>query len=186
MAAVEAGVGPSLEELMRLALSGNSNAYTQLLKETAQLLRPYLGRHLREGSEVDDLLQEVLISIHKARDTYDGERPYKPWAFAIARYRLQDYLRVVYSDRLGQAVNIDDVENDLSQDVTESALSYELISKEIDKLPQKQADILRLLHKEGYTSSEVARELEMSVSAVKVAAHRAYKVLRKRIDMGRE
>ncbi len=186
MSIAEGGVERSLEELMRLALSGDANAYTLLLKETAQLLRPYLVRHLREGSEVDDLLQEVLISIHKARDTYDGERPYKPWAFAIAHYRLQDHLRRVYSDRLSQAVNIDDVENYLSQDVTETEFSYESISREIDKLSPKQADILRLLHKEGYTSSEVARELNMSVSAVKVAAHRAYKVLRERIDRGRE
>ncbi len=186
MATADADTGRSLEELMRLALSGDANAYTLLLKETAQLLRPYLVRHLREGSEVDDLMQEILISIHKARDTYDGERPYKPWAFAIAHYRLQDHLRRVYSDRLSQAVNIDDVENYLSQDVTETEFSYESISREIDKLSPKQADILRLLHKEGYTSSEVARELNMSVSAVKVAAHRAYKVLRERIDRGRE
>ncbi len=186
MATADADVERSLEELMRLALSGDASAYTLLLKETAQLLRPYLVRHLREAGEVDDLLQEILISIHKARDTYDGERPYKPWAFAIARYRLQDHLRVVYSDRLRQAVNIDDVENNLSQDVTEPEFSYESISREIDKLSPKQADILRLLHKEGYTSSEAARELNMSVSAVKVAAHRAYKVLRERIDRGRE
>ena len=41
------------------------------------------------ANEVDDLLQEILISVHKARHTYDGNRPYKPWVYAIAKFRLQ-------------------------------------------------------------------------------------------------
>ncbi len=184
MPSAEEGLPGDLELLMRQSLAGDQRAYTQLLRQTAKLLRPYLSRHLSAANEVDDVLQEVLISIHKARETYDGLRPYKPWAFAIARYRLQDHLRSLYGDHLAQAVNIDEMENQLAEDVTEPALSYELISEAINKLPPKQAAILRLLHKDGYTSSEVARELGMSVSAVKVAAHRAYKVLRATIDIG--
>lgn len=170
------------EQLMRRSLAGDRAAYAQLLRATGRLLRPFLSRRLSVDGEADDVLQEILISIHKARHTYDGERPYKPWMYAIAKFRLQDYLRVHYADRLRQAEDISDLENVLSSDVTEAAMSYESISGEVQKLPAKQAAILQLIHQEGYTSKEVAAKLGMTESAVKVAAHRAYKVLRQKLE----
>lgn len=171
-----------LEGLMRRSRDGDKASYARLLRETARLLRPFLARRLSFESEVDDVLQEILISIHKARHTYDGKRPYKPWMYAIAKFRLQDYLRAHYADRLRQAEDFSDLENILSEDVTEAAISYESISGEILKLPAKQAQILQLMHQEGYTSKEVATKLGMTESAVKVAAHRAYKVLRQKLE----
>ena len=171
-----------LEELMRRALAGEKVAYAELLRESGRLLRPFLARRLSFESEVDDLLQEVLISIHKARHTYDGKRPYQPWMFAIAKFRLQDYLCAHYADHLRHAEDIADLENYLPEDVTEPAISYESISGEILKLPERQATILQLMHQEGFTSKEVAKKLGMTESAVKVAAFRAYKVLRQKLE----
>ena len=164
------------------SLEGDKRAYAALLRETARLLRPFLSRRLSFESEVDDVLQEILISVHKARHTYDGKRPYKPWVYAIAKFRLQDYLRMHYSDQLRHAVDLSELENTLHEDVTESAISYESISGEVHKLPEKQAAILQLMHQEGHTAKEVAEKLGMTESAVKVAAHRAYKVLRKKLE----
>ncbi len=171
-----------LEAWMRLALAGDQQAYATLLQETARLLRPFLSKRLYSGNEVDDVLQEILISIHKARHTYDGQRPYKPWVYAIAKFRLHDYLRAHYADELRHAIDISEVENDLQEVVTETPLSYESISGEIQNLPAKQATILQLMHQEGYTAKEVAQRIGMTESAVKVAAHRAYKVLRKKLE----
>jgi RNA polymerase sigma-70 factor (ECF subfamily) len=171
-----------LEALMTLSQKGDKNAYAALLRETARFLRPYLLKRLYFTFEVDDLLQEVLISIHKARHTYDGNRPYKPWAYAIAHFRLQDHLRMHYADHLRQAIELSEVENALPEAVTESGITYESISGEIEKLPPKQAAILHMLHKEGYTSKEVAERIGMTESAVKVAAHRAYRVLRGKLE----
>jgi RNA polymerase sigma-70 factor (ECF subfamily) len=168
--------------LMRQSLDGDKRAYAELLQETSRFLRPFLAKRLSFTNEVDDLLQEILISIHKARHTYDGNRPYKPWVYAIAQFRLSDYLRSHYSDQLRQALEISEVENNLPENVTETTLSYESISGEIQKLPQKQAMILQLMHQEGYTAREVAEKMGMNESAVKVAAHRAYKVLREKLE----
>lgn len=170
------------EGLMRRGLAGDQQAYAQLLRETSSLLRPFLAKRLGGAQETDDLLQEILISLHKARHTYDGARPYKPWVYAIARFRLQDHLRTHYADRLQQAVDFDELEESWQEDVTEPDISYESISGEVQRLPEKQATILRLLHQEGMTAKEVAAKLGMNESAVKVAAHRAYKVLRERLE----
>jgi len=74
------------------------------------------------------------------------------------------------------------LEEILPEFVTESAFSYESIREVVQKLPEKQADILQLMHEEGYTAREVAEKLGMNESAVKVAAHRAYKILRKKLE----
>lgn len=167
---------------MTRSLGGDKRAYAVLLQETARFLRPFLAKRLNFGSEVDDLLQEILLSIHKARHTYDGNRPYKPWAYAIARFRLHDYLRAHYADHLRHAIDLSEAENNLQGAVTESGISYESISGEIQKLPPKQATILRMLHQEGFSAREVAQRIGMKESAVKVAAHRAYKILRKILE----
>jgi len=168
--------------LMRQSLAGDQRAYAILLQKTSRLLRPFLAKRLSFGNEVDDLLQEILVSIHKARHTYDGNRPFKPWVYAIATFRLQDFLRAHYSDHLRHAEDFDDLEETLPEYVTGSELSYESISVEVQKLPEKQATILQLMHQEGYTAREVAEKMGMNESAVKVAAHRAYKVLRKKLE----
>lgn len=168
--------------LMRLTLAGDQRAYTELLQETSRMLRPFLARRLSFTNEVDDLLQEILISIHKARHTYDGNRPYRPWMFAIARFRLQDHLRAHYADHLHHADDLSEFEEFLQGPVTETAISYESISGEAHKLPEKQATILQMMHQEGYTAKEIAARIGMTETAVKVAAHRAYKILRKKLE----
>lgn len=175
-------ISTDLEALMRQALAGDKRAYADLLRETTRFLRPFLLKRLNSDSEVNDLLQEILLSIHKARHTYDGLRPYKPWAYAIAKFRMLDYLRTHYADQLRHAGEVSEMENILREDVTESPVTYESISVEVRKLPEKQATILRMMHQEGYTAKEVAEKIGMSESAVKVAAHRAYKVLRKKLE----
>jgi len=176
------GKTDNFEALMRQALKGDMRAYSVLLQETARFLRPFLAKRLNSTAEVEDLMQEILISIHKARHTYNGGRPYKPWAYAIARFRLQDYLRAHYADHLRHAVELSGVENSLFEPVTNSAVTYESIRAEIEKLPPKQAAILKMMHQEGSTAREVAEKTGMKESAVKVMAHRACKLLRNKLE----
>lgn len=171
----------TLETLMTLALAGDQRAYTELLRATAQFLRPYLARRLNNTNETEDLLQEILLSLHKARHTYDGKRPYRPWILAITRFRLLDHLRAHYADLLRHAEDLSEVENNIAGDVTESVLTYESIKGALQQLPAKQMTILQLMHQDGYTAREVAQRIGMKESAVKVAAHRAYKILKKKL-----
>lgn len=172
----------SLESLMRAALAGDQKAYAQALEATARLLRPYLSKRLNQPSEVEDVLQEILLSIHKSRHSYDGKRPFKPWIYAIAKFRLHDFLRAHYTDTLRHAAELDAAEHLAQPNVTETGMTYESIKEEIAKLPGKQPKILHLLHHEGHTAREVAGKMNMTETAVKVAAHRAYKALRGRLS----
>lgn len=168
-----------LELLMKKAVAGDSASYNQALKMIAGLLGGFVGKRIQNNQEAEDVVQEILISIHKAWHTYDGNRPIMPWIFAIAKYRIADHLRKTYGS--GKKVNLDDIPEIEDENVTNSLSFYESIEKHIEALPGKQPAILKLMHSEGCTSKEVAARLGMNETAVRVAAHRAYKILRKKL-----
>lgn len=170
----------SMEMLLCEALSGSALAYEQFLTLATRHLRRFVTRRV-QPADIEDVVQEILISIHKARHTYDGKRAVMPWISAIARYRLMDYLRRHYADKQQMKVDISEVEDFLSEDVTESNAMSESINMEIAQLPQRQQKILYLLHTEGFTAKEVGAQLGMKESAVKVAAHRAYKHIKAKL-----
>lgn len=179
-AAAQMPASLGLEELMRQAMTGDARSYEQFLTSTATYLRRMVARKIPKA-DVEDVVQEILISIHKARHTYDGKRAILPWISAIARYRMVDYLRKYYADHAAQRVDLETVEHFLEQPVTESAEHSELLSTGLSQLPERQQRILTLMHVEGYTAKEVGTQLGMKESAVKVAAHRAYKLIRTRL-----
>lgn len=72
-----------LAVLLRSGIAGNQGDYAKFLESITPLLRRIVGGRIAV-SDVEDVVQEVLISIHKARHTYDGERPIMPWVVAIA------------------------------------------------------------------------------------------------------
>src|SRR5262245_20068793 len=80
---------------MRSAQDGDGSAYAALLKEITPWLRQMI-RHQRrflEPQDIEDLVQDVLLSLLAVRATYDPKRPFLPWLAAIARNRLADSAR---------------------------------------------------------------------------------------------
>lgn len=166
--------------LYRQGLNGDKEAYEQFLEHITPLLRKIVTRQLGI-SECEDVVQEILISIHKARHTYDGSRPLMPWLMAIARFRISDYLRKHYAHRRHLTVDIADYENQLA-DVTKTMDASESINELLHGVSEKDKRILTLMHVEGYSAKEVGKQMQMNESAVKVAAHRAIKKMRERFS----
>lgn len=170
----------SLEELMRLAQQGDKKAYASLLRAIAPLLKAFVLKRLNNPADADDVVQEILMSIHRASHTYDTDRPFKVWMFTIARYRLNDHLRSIYAKReKGRDVNLEAGAYQLShpENVTETYENREYLDKVMASLPAKQRKIVTMMKIEGYSAQETAQKMNMSESAVKVSAHRAYKTL---------
>lgn len=168
----------SLEEKMHFAQQGDKKIYAELLNDITTLVRGYLFKKINTPEDVEDVLQEILISIHNARHTYQSSRPLKPWIFAITKFRLTDHLRKIYRNKSREMVNIDEIEFSLTTNVTNDTDNYEELYKALKELPDKQRKIVELMKIEGYTAKEVAEKLDMTESAVKVSAHRSYKQLK--------
>ncbi len=167
-----------LKDNLCLGLAGDAAAYAQFLQAITPILRRVAARKIAV-SDVEDVVQEILLSVHKARHTYDGQRPIMPWLVAIANFRISDYLRKYYAQMRNQMVDISELEEFLA-DVTETSEDNESVIELLQDVPQKQRDILTMLHVDGYTSKEIGEKLNMNESAVKVAAHRAIKKIREK------
>src|SRR5690606_23866569 len=92
---MEEGLDQRLSGLMRAAHAGDTAAYRQVLSEAAGIVRRVIRtrRSFLQPADVEDLVQDVLVSVHAARSTYDAARPFLPWLMAIVRHRLADGAR---------------------------------------------------------------------------------------------
>ncbi|HAK63925.1 MAG TPA: RNA polymerase subunit sigma-24 [Alphaproteobacteria bacterium] len=175
-----------LRPLFAQALSGDKRAYEKLLNEIAGFARNYVRRRLASPTDHDDVVQEILLSVHKALHTYDPARPCLPWLAAIMHYRLSDWLRKHYSIRAVRTLSADhagDVFDQIASDeVTADPFAYESLEKAVETLPRGQQAVIQAMYREELTVRETSEKLGMSISAVKVTAHRAYRKLRMRLE----
>lgn len=166
-----------LADWMRLAQSGDKSAYDHLLRETSVLLRRYFGSRADSNEAAEDLVQETLVSVHRARHTYMPGRPFAPWMYAIARRRLADHWR-----ERSRTVPVEALDESLDWvDRRQSATGDNgaQVTETLATLPENQRVVVELLKVNGLSIKETARRLEISEAAVKVTAHRAYERLRK-------
>lgn len=171
--------GQQWQEWAALAQKGDKKAYNKLLNAIAPYIRNVVMPSLSNSDAADDVMQEVLISVHKSLSTYSADKPFKPWLSAIINFRRTDYLRKHYAKRDDQKTSLDNPEY-IAQNVTNMGHAGELkdIENALSALPEKQREIFQLIKIEGYTAEEVANKMDMKVSAVKVSAHRTAKKLK--------
>ena len=84
---------PDWSRLMARAQDGDQHAYRALLEDVAPYLRAIASRCFRQQGDIEDAVQDVLLTLHAVRHTYDPQRPFGPWLLAIANRRIIDRLR---------------------------------------------------------------------------------------------
>ena len=75
------------------AQDGDCAGYNTLLRDILPQIRAVSRAHLRGAADVDDAMQDTLLSLHALRRTYDPARPFKPWLNSIAERRAIERLR---------------------------------------------------------------------------------------------
>jgi RNA polymerase sigma-70 factor (ECF subfamily) len=171
--------------LMGRAQDGDREAYRTLLQQVTPYLRTLSARCFREPSDVEDTVQDVLLTIHAIRHTYDPQRPFGPWLVAIANRRIIDRIRR-YSRNQRREVEFT-VEHEtfltdptnLHMDTAETAETDATLREAIDQLPPDQRQAIHMLKLNEMSLKEAAAASGRSVAALKVATHRAIKSLRK-------
>ena len=166
-------------DLAAKAQSGDKRAYSALLTDIVPFIKSRIAGGLANPDWIDDVTQDVLISIHKSLNSYSSDRPFKPWLGAIIQFRKTDFLRKHYKIKRTKESSLENAEIFL-QNVTFGSGYDELrdIEAALQTLPKKQQQIFTMMKVEGYSAKEVAKEMQMSVSAVKVSAHRSAKKLK--------
>lgn len=172
-----------LVTLMRAAQNGDGAAYASLLRELTPLLRQRIQRQLRvlKAQDVEDLVQDVLLSLHVVRATYDPQRPFLPWLFGIAHNRIADGARR-YARHAAHEVAVEQWPVTFSDEGANKEESYgdpEALAQAIRTLPPGQREAIEMVKLRELSLKEAADSSGTSVGALKVAVHRAIKALRR-------
>lgn len=174
---------PEWSRLMAAAQDGDGDAYRQLLREITPLLRRVAARRLYRApaADIEDVVQDVLLSVHSVRHTYAPARPFLPWLMAIQRHRLADWMR--RSGRRGaNEVAVESLEETFAgraaNTENEKAFDRQAIHAAVAELPPAQRRAIELLKLKEMSLKEATQETGMTETALKVATHRGIKTLR--------
>jgi RNA polymerase sigma-70 factor (ECF subfamily) len=169
---------PSDEALMAAYVGGRKAAFGELFERYAPRLRRLLGRDLARAWDVDDLVQQTFLQLHRARRDFRADGKLRPWLFTIALNLKRQYFR-----RHGRRPEAPLPEAESAGPVApdgnpEAAIRDAQLRAALDELPVAQRDVIVLHWFEGLTFREIAPVVGASQSAVKVRAHRGYQRLR--------
>jgi len=171
-----AGVDVAMERYA----AGDDAAFATVYDALAPRLYGYLLRQTGDRATAEDLLQQTMLHVHRARVRFIPGAEVSPWAFAIARRLFLDGLR-----RLKREPRAEGVEPDArasAEPPADEVVHARELAVRVDRvlagLPESQRAAFQLIKQEGFSVAEAAQVLGTTVAAVKLRAHRAYQALR--------
>lgn len=167
-------------EWMRAAQAGDAACYDRLLRAVVPYVRAVAARTVRVPDDVEDIVQETLMTIHSIRHTYDPARPFVPWLAAIARRRAIDRLRRRMRGPAREVEFQPEHETFLAADANseEPYADPAALARAVAALPAGQRQAIELLKLKEMSLKEASVSSGQSITALKVATHRAVKRLR--------
>jgi len=127
---------------------------------------------LRDRDLAADATQQTFLKAWRASATYDPDREFRPWIYAIARRTAIDIYR-----KRKRIVPSDDVDGAITPPGLETTWEVFEVRAAVDKLPDAERVVVQLSHLEGLTHSEVAERLGIPIGTVKSRSHRAHQRL---------
>ncbi len=170
---------------MAAAQGGDRAAYEALLRDCVPLIRSIAARQGVPADRCDDVVQDVLVTIHRARRTYDPARSFTGWLRTIAERRAIDHLRQIGRQRAREIHSplafesyVDDTA--ASTPSGQYAAGSGRVQEALAMLPEHQREAVQVLVLEQRSLAEAAVATRRSKGALKVSLHRALKALRGR------
>ena len=175
--------GVSDEQLMTAYVGGDQTAFRELFARYAPLLGRVVRAQVSSDDESRDLVQQTFLQLHRARNDYRHGEMLRPWLFTIAYNLIRDRWR---ARARGREVPLEQapppVETATPADSLQERRRAESLRAALASLPGDQRMVVEMHWFAGVPLPEVAVTLGVSLSAVKVRAHRAYQRLRAELD----
>jgi RNA polymerase sigma-70 factor (ECF subfamily) len=172
---------------MAAAQDGDADAYRRLLEALLPALRRMVRARVYDRESAEDVVQNILLSIHRARHTYRPERSFGPWMRAIARNAMIDSFRE--SGRRGEREVgvewIDDLPGEPLLAPPSDAFAPPSdaldprLQAALERLPDTQRQAVEMIQLRELSVAEAALEAGVTPGALKVRAHRGYRALRR-------
>ena len=171
-----------MKELIEQILSGDVEAFREIVREYAPEVRLYIARRLPDFHQVEDLTQEIMAAVYWNLKRYDYSSDFGAWVRGITKNKFREYLRREYN----RADKLEKLKSEISMQVDRMIDSKQagephkvsLLKMCIEKLPEKMAGLVRARYLENESVQEIAYKLKSSVSAISSHLYRLKKILR--------
>lgn len=171
---------------MSRALKGEMRAFEELVRANQNKVFNFCYRSMGSRSDAEELAQETFIKAYRGLASFDCERSFSTWLFAIAHNALVDWFRARRPEEpySGGGLVVEEIPGSTGEPEPE-AIGRELrLSLEValGQLPYDYRAVLVLRHIEGLSYQEIAEVLGVPTGTVKTWIHRARVSLRKRME----
>ena len=167
-------------ELLSAAQAGDAAAYRDFLIDVTPFVRALARRRLRAEDAIEDVVQDVLLTVHRVRHTYQPGRPVEPWLAAIVVRRAIDATRK--RGRIGRKEVFNEIAYETFADPRANehlnADTSRTLARMTEGLPRGQQEAIDLVKIKEMTLAEAALASGQSIASLKVNIHRAMKKLR--------
>ncbi len=167
--------------------NGDDGAFTELYDAIAPRLLCFLRNVTRDAGITEDLMQQTLLQMHRARGSFIPGAAVMPWALAIARrLAIDSARRRRVESRIFVHSPVDDdwttyaptAATAATDDLLDAHHLEQRVQQRLATLPEAQRMAYRLVKQEGLSLKRAAELLGTSVTAIKLRTHRAYEALR--------
>lgn len=172
------------EALVVASREGDREAFRSLVERHREDLLRFLVRFLGSRSAADDVFQETFLQVHVAADTFDAERRFRPWLFAIAANKARDHHRRNRRRSMpsldvpvgaGETAMVDLLADDgPAPDIAPG--NFELqgaVKRVVDEMPNHYREILLLAYFQKMSYQQIAECLSIPLGTVKSRLHAA-------------
>ena len=171
-------------ELMKAVVNREGEALECIYGRYESLLRTVILGVIRDESEVDDILHDVLLQVWQQGDRYNpNQHGLRGLLVTLARRRALDRLRRRAAYRRATESLKSDIDNPLTNEVTTMTSELEnsdlltLLKRVIQLLPQAQKEVIHLTFFKGMSQREIAAERQISLGTVKTRLNLAQRKL---------
>ncbi len=175
--------------LMAAAQTGDRVAYETLLRDCVSFIVSIARRRGVPSDRTDDVVQEVLLTVHRARATYDPGRSFDGWLRVITERRAIDILRQMHR-RGAREVHSPLAYESHADEATDPSAGIEhkekvdRIGTALAELPRRQREAVHHLMLDEKSLADAAELTGRSKGSLKVNLHRALNALRLKMDRG--
>jgi len=169
------------EELARLLGAGDMNALGELYARYKGMTEAAIRRTARglEGVDVDDLVHDVFCNLSTLILRYQDRQRFKAWLYGVAVNRANNWRRTNFLrlHLLGRHEREYPKATETTQTPLKVVTERETILKALDRLTEKQRQVMVLRAVEGFTGPEIAAILGLRHKTVKNRLSLARKAL---------
>lgn len=158
--------------LIQNFIEGDESVFKTLLHRHKEKVRNIIFLTLGSTDAVDDIAQEVFITVYKNLKKFRFQSQFTTWLYKITINKCRDYLRKIKIRKI--FIPIKDTGSSLKYDVSfEEKNTAEIVRNAIKKLPEKLRIPLMLKDIEGLSYQEISETVECEIGTVKSRIFRA-------------